>query len=273
MGKLLFFDIDGTILSDRTYKIPESAIEAIRLAKENGHKCFLCTGRSYGMTKEVSEAGIKDAIITNGMGVIMDDKPLILHTIPKQIVKKTLDLIDEMKGGYQIIDWQYGYQNPVNYEKSEQSFLSRFPDVDPEYFFNKKGMKPLREYIGSDILKIDVTLNSEEDAKRFDEALDPLLEMTWAGGYTNNTANAGELVSKGFSKGTGIRELCEHLNVPIEETVGFGDSTNDLGMLEAVGISVAMGNAPENVKQYADYVTDDIDEDGLYKAMKHLGLI
>ena len=98
MGKLLFFDIDGTILSDRTYKIPESAIKAIKLAKDNGHKCFLCTGRSYGMTKEVSNAGISDAVITNGMGVIMDDQPLILHSIPKQVVKKTLDLIDEMNG-------------------------------------------------------------------------------------------------------------------------------------------------------------------------------
>lgn len=273
MGKLLFFDIDGTILSDRTYKIPESAIKAIKLAKDNGHKCFLCTGRSYGMTKEVSDAGISDAVITNGMGVIMDDQPLILHSIPKQVVKKTLDLIDEMNGGYQIIDWQYGYQNPHNYANSEKSFLARFPDVDPQVFFDKKGMKPISEYPGSDILKIDVTLNSEEDAKRFDEALDSSLEMTWAGGYTNNTANAGELVSRGFSKGTGIKELCEHLNVAIEDTVGFGDSTNDLGMLEAVGTAVAMGNAPDSVKELADYVTDDIDEDGLYNAMKHLGLI
>lgn len=273
MGKLLFFDIDGTIISDRTYQIPPSAIAAIQAAKNNGHRCFLCTGRSYGMTKEVSSCGIDNAIITNGMGIIMDNEPVILHTIPKDIVKKTLAKIEELKGGYQIIDWQYGYQNPYNYSNSEKAFRSRYPDTDPQVFFDQKGMKALSEYPGTDILKIDVTLNTHEDAVEFENFLDPSLEMTWAGGYTNNTANSGELVSKGFSKGTGIRELCDYLKADMSDTYGFGDSTNDIGMLEAVGTAVVMGNGPDAVKAYADYVTDDIDEDGLANAMKHLRLI
>ena len=53
MGKYLFFDIDGTLLSDVTHTVPQSAIEAIKKAKENGHHCFFCTGRSYFMTKEI----------------------------------------------------------------------------------------------------------------------------------------------------------------------------------------------------------------------------
>lgn len=66
MGKYLFFDIDGTLLSDVTHTVPQSAIEAIKKAKENGHHCFFCTGRSYFMTKEISFTGIEDAIIANG---------------------------------------------------------------------------------------------------------------------------------------------------------------------------------------------------------------
>ncbi|WP_281678056.1 HAD family hydrolase [Eggerthia catenaformis] len=273
MNKILFFDIDGTLISDRTYKIPPSAIDAISKAKKNGHLCFLCTGRSYAMTKEVSTAGIDNAIITNGMGIILNKQPIILHTIDKLIVSKTLQLIEEMNGGYQIIDWQYGYQNAYNYAHSKKAFLDRFPDIDPLYFFNQKGMKSLTEYPESDILKIDVTLNSEEDAKRFNQELDPSLEMTWAGGYTNHTANAGELVSKGYNKGTGIKELINYLHMDIKDTIAFGDSSNDKEMLKTVNTAIVMGNGSDDIKQYADFITDDIDNDGLAKAMEHLNLI
>lgn len=106
MGKYLFFDIDGTLLSDVTHTVPQSAIEAIKKAKENGHHCFFCTGRSYFMTKEISMIGIEDAIIANGAAVVRDGKPELQKIISSDVVKKTLELIEELGGGYQIIDWK-----------------------------------------------------------------------------------------------------------------------------------------------------------------------
>lgn len=89
MGKYLFFDIDGTLLSDVTHTVPQSAIEAIKKAKENGHHCFFCTGRSYFMTKEISFTGIEDAIIANGAAVVRDGKPELQKIISSDVVKKS----------------------------------------------------------------------------------------------------------------------------------------------------------------------------------------
>ncbi len=96
------------------------------------------------------------------------------------------------------------------------------------------------------------------------------------------------MIQKGYSKATGIRFLCEYLGKSIEDCYVFGDSENDRAMLEAVPnsiamgnsqesikstCSIAMGNSQESIKSTCSYVTADIEEDGIYKAMKHFGLI
>lgn len=82
-----------------------------------------------------------------------------------------------------------------------------------------------------------------------------------------------EIVPKGYSKSTGIQFLADYFNVPIENTYAVGDSTNDLSMLKFAKIGIVMGNSPENVTKYADYVTDSIMDNGIYNAMKHFNLI
>ena len=82
-----------------------------------------------------------------------------------------------------------------------------------------------------------------------------------------------EMIQKGYSKATGIQFLCEYLGKSMEDCYVFGDSENDRAMLEAVPNSIAMGNAQESIKSACSYVTADIEEDGIYKAMKHFGLI
>ena len=97
MGKYLFFDIDGTLLSDVTHTVPQSAIEAIKKAKENGHHCFFCTGRSYFMTKEISFTGIEDAIIANGAAVIRDGKQNYRKSFQVMLQRKQLNLLKHLE--------------------------------------------------------------------------------------------------------------------------------------------------------------------------------
>ena len=85
--------------------------------------------------------------------------------------------------------------------------------------------------------------------------------------------NMYEVVQRDYSKATGIRFLCQHLGKGIEDCYVFGDSENDRSMLEAVPNSIAMGNSQESIKECCSYVTKDIEEDGIYEAMKHFGLI
>ena len=75
------------------------------------------------------------------------------------------------------------------------------------------------------------------------------------------------------AKRTGIRFLCDHLKISLDDCYAFGDSTNDLAMLDYVPYSVAMGNSDAIVKERCAYITDDVEHDGIYNAMKHFGLI
>ena len=83
----------------------------------------------------------------------------------------------------------------------------------------------------------------------------------------------GELVSVEFDKGKGVKAVAEYLNVPIEDTYGFGDSMNDLEMIETVGTSVCMENGAEALKKVSDVVCPAVTEDGLAKAFDQLGLL
>ena len=82
-----------------------------------------------------------------------------------------------------------------------------------------------------------------------------------------------ELIPKGTSKASGIQWICNYLQISRENTFAIGDSTNDMEMLKYVQHGIAMGNGQQRVKDIAEYVTDDIHRDGLYKAMAHYGLI
>lgn len=273
MGKYLFFDIDGTLLSDVTHTVPQSAIEAIKKAKENGHHCFFCTGRSYLMTREISVTGIEDAIIANGAAVVRNGQPELQKVISEDVAEKTLKLIEKLGGGYQIIDWKNGYQNPYTHAMFEEKFKKEF-DEPVEDVFKRKSMKTTDEIENNPVLKIDATFDTVEAAEKFMHALDPSLTFIPAGGYTSTFgAKAGEMMLKGVSKGAAIKDFMEAVGEPIENAYAFGDSTNDIEMLEMAGTAIAMGNGADSAKAVADYITDTVDEDGLYNAMKHFELI
>lgn len=91
--------------------------------------------------------------------------------------------------------------------------------------------------------------------------------------YMIHNSSVVEMVPKGFHKGTGIARVCELLDMDISDTFAFGDSVNDLGMIRAAGVGVAMGNGSDEVKSAADYVTAPMMEDGIWKACRHFELI
>ena len=82
-----------------------------------------------------------------------------------------------------------------------------------------------------------------------------------------------DLTSKYADKGQGLVSMAEYLGLNISETMAFGDGGNDIPIIRRAGVGVAMGNADENVKQVADYVTDTVDDNGVYNALKHFNVI
>ncbi|MBO6047474.1 MAG: HAD family hydrolase [Erysipelotrichaceae bacterium] len=274
MKQLLFFDIDGTLLDNDTHLVPQSALDALETAKQKGHELYFCTGRSWGMRDELNYMGIDSAVICNGAGIVHHGDVLYVDSIDQDVALATLKKIDELGGGFQALTWKYGYQNDKCHEGFTRVFKLRWPDTPVQETFDQKGMHYWHEYTGDPILKIDYTFDTKEQTDAFLDSLDPSIEYIAMLSYLPGEKGFyGEMMHRGANKGTGVRKVCEILDIPIEQTVGFGDSLNDEPMLNACHTSVVMGNGMDELKAKADFITKATYEDGIAYAMKTLDII
>lgn len=130
----------------------------------------------------------------------------------------------------------------------------------------------MSEYDGRPVYKVVVMANRmsdlDEAKQRLEDQFNFAIQDVPAHGCVN-----GELINSKFNKGQGVRQIAQHLNIPVSDTIGFGDSMNDLEMIQTVGLSVCMGNGSETLKKISDMVCEPVLEDGLEKAFRKLGLI
>lgn len=278
-GKLIFFDIDGTVW-DWQGVIPPSAKEAIRLLKENGHIPIICSGRAKGhiRDKELLAMGFEGMIAACGSHVEFEDKMIYERYInPCQI--KT------------IIDLSLKYNVPLVFEGPKQhlisakgfeldSFVERMFDVMKEDAIVIDASDSY-ENIKLNKFSGDVLLSSNfepfksilmDDFDFIEHGITPDVNMM-PNDDPNTITAVFECVLPKENKGDGIERLCRYLGVSPKDAVAVGDSNNDLEMIERVGYGIAMGNGSESIKSLASYVTTDIWDDGLMNAMKHLNLI
>lgn len=278
--KLVFLDIDGTLLPPGGMQVPQSALDALHKAHANGHKLFLCTGRNYRMTEPLLRHDcFAGAVCSAGGYVLCDGKVLVdLPMEPQQAegvraalerhgVECTLEARDATFGGSEMIKrWSFIHKKdePLNSE------AERWRKAMEEGM----SITPLSEYRGQPIYKIVFIAGHESDldeAKQLYEDQFVFCESKLdklTGGFVN-----GELINRKFDKGTGIKAICDHLGCTLADTIGFGDSDNDLQMTDVAGISVCMENGSENLKKRCDRVAPSVYDDGITKEFKVLGLI
>ncbi len=273
--KYLFFDMDGTLISRKYRKIPQSAIDGITQAMKNGHRCFICTGRSYGMAQEFfDQLEFPGIIFSNGAGIAYNGEILETRDIHPSTVERLKNLCEGLGGGYGLLTTTYTYQNEKERERMGNHFLDRFNDGNVEEYYLKRGMKLTDEYQNEPVQKMDFSFQSELTADVFFSRVPESLNTVVGGGYYKTVGRTGgEITANGVNKGTGIERALRMFSADVKDAYGFGDSSNDLEMMKVVGTSIAMGNGSDDVKQVADHITDDVDEDGLYNALKHFGLI
>ncbi len=258
--KLIFFDIDGT-LWDQDNVIPESAVDAIHRAQENGHLCFINSGRSRCFIRHPALFAVGFDGIVSGCGTMVEynGDVVFYHTLPVEQIEQVLKILK-----------RHDFR-PILEGRHHLYFDDR--DFAGDNFGEK-----IREEIGSDLLSIEGEWGRWEISKlscatppnRHEECFE---ELGDAFDFMIHDATVVEMAPKGFSKASGMQKLCDLLHVDMMDTVCFGDSVNDLSMLRAAGTSVVMGNGMEQVKEIADFVTKDLHEDGISYAMKELKLI
>jgi Cof subfamily protein (haloacid dehalogenase superfamily) len=271
----LFFDMDGTLIEPSTHHLLPSTIQAVRQAMHQGCHVFLCTGRGYKMALEYqAELEIPGVIFSNGAGIAYQGKILETTSIASNIVRKMTDLVSLLQGGYQILGINAIYQNEKEHQRFAKRFPQQYPNLSEEEVFHRKAMKLIDEYSGEAIQKIDFNFDSELTADLFFARIPASLEVVLSGGYYANLGRrGGELMQRGTTKGRAVKRVLSMFGASAHDAYGFGDSMNDITMLQDCGTGIAMGNSTEELKKCADYVTNDASHDGIYNAMKHFQII
>ena len=271
--KLIFLDIDGTLTAPGSNVPPQSALDAIRAAQALGHKVFLCTGRNYDMLRPLLAYGFDGAVASGGGYVFMGDQILFDCPMTEEQKERALRLFAEGGVLRTIEARDASYCDPGMGEFLQQcsggnSELLRWREA----LEKDLGIRPMAEYDGRPIYKVVFMCARAEQlagAIRELEGEFYFLVQDLAGANCLN----GELVNRKFDKGSGIRQVCRALDMPLSDTVGVGDSMNDLEMIETVGTGVCMANGSPNLKKRSDLVCPSVDEDGLAWAFRELGLV
>lgn len=263
MSKLLFFDIDGTLIecSLGIYSITDSTRQALDQLKENGHHIFLATGRcKCFITEGVMDYPFDGYVTCNGAYVEYHDQPIYKAIIPSEAIKATMKLCEIYNFNYYFEGADYIYVRDRN-DKKHIDFCENW-GMKPETVIDKFNPNEIETYIGM------IVVNQKEDIPIMVEALSSYFDI-----QRHQSDCSFDLTLRGGSKAVGINELVKRLNRDIGDTIAFGDGRNDIEMLETVGIGIAMGNAVVEAKSVADYQTERIENDGIKKALEHFGLI
>ncbi|MDY6399871.1 MAG: HAD family hydrolase [Synergistales bacterium] len=275
--KLIFLDIDGTLTAPGENTPPDSAVEAIEKARAKGNKVFLCTGRNPDMLRPLLKYKFDGFISCAGGYVAVGEKyDEILYDHPMTSEQRDLALkVLHKNGVFCTIEAEGGSWGDENLG----SFLSSQGEGNSEIERWRKalssnlGIKPMSEYDGSPVYKVVIMCldmaQLDEAKKALGNEFNFVLQELKAPAKCIN----GEIINKEFNKGLGVEIICKKFNVPIEDTVGFGDSMNDLEMIQTVGYSVCMANGSEKLKELADMVCPSVSEDGLARAFAKLNLI
>ncbi len=256
MIKAAFFDIDGTLLSHKTKAVPESARQALAELRRRGILCIVATGRQMQEMMKLPVADIPfDGYITLNGQLVLDGNQSILFGTP--LTGPAKDFLLEAFGAHRF---------PALLVEEDKVYLN-FEDerVRTLQAAISSPIPPLGSYTGGELYQVCAYLNPGEETL-VEEIRGQCVMTSWAFGGM-------DIIAKGGGKVTGIRRYLDILGIAPEETIAFGDGDNDIEMLQFAGIGVAMGNAWDSAKAVADYVTTDIDADGIAHALRHFGLV
>ena len=258
MIKAVFFDIDGTLVSFNTHKVAQSSINAIQQLREKGIKTFIATGRHPLAVNMLGNLEFDGYVCING-GLCLDGKnrTIYQHTIEKKDIETLVNYMETKKDFPAIIVHR------------NESFSNFFDDKVYQILkmldFPEPPIKPVSQALDSDVFQVIAFLDNETEQNLL--ACLPHCDTTrWHPLF-------GDIVPRGSNKHIGIDKIIEHFGIDISETMAFGDGGNDITMLRHVNIGIAMGNADDEVKKSADYITTSADDDGIYNALKHFGLV
>lgn len=252
---MLCFDVDGTLRDNVDHQVSSSTSKAINLLKKAGYRIIISSGRGVDSLRRTGlmEMFEWDGYVCNNGQIVLDSQEheLFHGAFQEDTVLKTIDLANQL--GYAVV------------LKSKQRVITKEADeyvLESQRFFNNV-IPPLGTYHGQSVDAMIVY-----GPKGYD--YEPFFHISGMNVLPGESTYA-DLTVEGVSKATGIHMLLDLYD--LDEYIAFGDSLNDMEMFKHASLSVAMGQGNEKLKAVASYVTSPVDQDGIYQACLHLGLI
>lgn len=254
--RYFFFDIDGTLAAgpvDGRY-VPESTKYALSELRKAGHTVAICTGRAHAMARPYMESlGLSDMVCDGGNGIVIDGDLIELEPLNREACIRVLEECEE-KGipwGVSVADTQERLARDARFADAVRDTYMH-TTVDPFLDFHELP----RFY------KLFIPCTPEEEG-----GIESLANVPTA------RFSPYVLFVEPVDKGRGVRRMMEHYGAPMRDAVVFGDGGNDLGMFCPEWTCIAMGNAIPELKARADYVTADVNKDGILVACRHFGWV
>lgn len=279
MSKIIFLDVDGTIV-DYDNHIPDSARKAIQQARKNGHLVYVGTGRSKAeMPDDIWNIDFDGMIGGNGSYVEHKGQILQHQLIPYETAKRAVDWL-EARGLEFYLESNNGLFASKNFREVARPTLRTYAlgkGASEDQVLHMEAEDALHGLIyggnlyRDDLNKISFILHSYQDHLDSKEAFPELKAGTWGG--RGEEALFGDLGVKDINKAYAVDLILDHLDADRTDTIAVGDAKVDIPMLEACQIGVAMGNGGPEILAVADLITDDVGQDGLFKAFEKLDLL
>ena len=256
MKKIVFFDIDGTLL-DHEKKLPATTKKAIKLLKEKGIFVAIATGRAPFMFEGLrQELNIDSFVSFNGQYVVFENEAIYKNHLNEKELKRFSQATE--KNNHPLI-----FMN----EKTMKATVAHHPYIETS-MSSLKVPHPGQDadfYVNGNMYQT-LLFCKEQEEMLYTEEYQHFDFIRWH-------PYSLDVLPRGGSKAVGIRKMIERLGFDLKDVYAFGDGLNDLEMLKAVGTSVAMGNGVPEAKEKADFITSDVSEDGIWNGLKELQLI
>ena len=271
--RLIAFDLDGTFLDDRKNCIKEN-MDAICAAAERGIHIVPCSGRIYnGIPEEIRRLDfVRYAVVINGAEVYdsVEDMAIYRAEIPPEDAEKIFDYAETLPALYDCYMENRGWM--------DRKFYDRLPDLITDEIIRdmvRKLRTPVddfRRFVrerNHSLQKIQLMFR---DLERKKKEIGEIARRFPDYAVTSSLYNNIEINVKAANKGAGLEVLCNYLGLKLSETMALGDGGNDITMLKAAGIGVAMGNAETAVKAFADVTVGTNEQAGVAEAIRRFVL-
>ncbi len=254
---LIFLDIDGTILPEGEKQISADVVELIANLKAKGHVPFICTGRNAGSALDIIEQTNIDSYITsNGQQVVIEGQNVYIDYFKKDDLEQIFTIINKYTPHIAVEN-----RNGLNVENTKAG-LKLLDLIIGHGFFHSQALNELPR---EEIFQV-WAFGTKLEVDKVEKSLVGRVQMYRWGDQSL------EIAPLNSGKGSGIKKAVNHYTENVI-TYGFGDGVNDFSMMEAVDVSIAMGNAVEELKQKCDYVTTKCTDRGVEKGLQHFEVI